>query len=157
MPSAAGIVSIQRAIGAPARGEEAGVCALTDVATLLLPESLHAASLARAFAQSHLCPEHGRDAEPAVMLLTSELVTHALLEGAPPVSVSMECEVSHIRITVTDAKSDDGGPESMPGDLSLTLIEKVSREWGREAGDFGETFWCTVPTGVIPRRQRLST
>jgi hypothetical protein len=133
------------------------MCDVTAVASSELPDSLHAAALARAFAQSHLCPEHGRAAEPAVMLLTSELVTHALLQGAPPVTVTMECEVSHIRIAVTDAKGGEPGTESMPGDLSLTLIEKISREWGRESADSGETFWCTVPTGVVPDREPLST
>jgi hypothetical protein len=133
------------------------MCAVTAVASSDLPESLHAASLARAFAQSHLCAEHGRDAEPAVMLLTSELVTHALLQGSPPVTVTIECEVSQIRISVTDANTDELGSDSMPADLSLTLIQKVSREWGRETTVAGETFWCVVPTGVIPRRRRLST
>jgi hypothetical protein len=132
------------------------MCSVTKAASSRLPDSLSAAALARAFAQSHLCPEHGRDAEPAVMLLTSELVTHALLSGAPPIEVSMECEVSLIRITVADARGGELGPDDMPGDLSLTLIEKVSREWGRETGESGERFWCTVPTGVIPRRGRLS-
>lgn len=131
------------------------MCALTDVASSQFPDSLHSAALARAFAQSHLCPEHGRDAEPAVMLLTSELVTHALVQGAPPVVVTMECAVSHIRIAVVDAKN-QGGDASMPGDLSLTLIQKISREWGRDTGESGETFWCTVPTGVVPSRGRLS-
>lgn len=133
------------------------MCDVTAAATSRLPDSFHAASLARAFAQSHLCPEHGRDAEPAVMLLTSELVTHALLQGSPPVTVAMECEVSQIRITVTDAKVSGTGPESMPADLSLTLIEKISREWGRDTGNSGESFWCTVPTGVIPQREPLTT
>lgn len=132
------------------------MCVVTAAATSELPDSLHAASLARAFAQSHLCPEHGRDAEPAVLLLTSELVTHALLREAPPVFVALECRVSHIRISVTDARTGPGGPESLPRDLSLTLIDKVSRDWGREDADVGETFWCTVPTGVVPERRRLS-
>ena len=132
------------------------MCVVTEMVSSRLPESLHAAALARAFAQSHLCQEHGRDAEPAVMLLTSELVTHALLHGAPPVVVTLECEVWQIRIAVEDARVDDRDAAPMPGDLSLTLIQKISRTWGREAGESGERFWCTVPTGIVPRRERLS-
>lgn len=133
------------------------MCAVTQSATSPLPASPHAAALARAFAQSHLCPEHGREAESAVMLLTSELVTHALLHGAPPFTVSVDCEVSQVRIAVSDVSSGGPGPGSRPGDLSMVLIEKISREWGHERLNGSETFWCTVPTGVVPPRGPVRT
>lgn len=138
------------------------MCAITPSASSPLPASPHASALARAFAQSHLCPEHGREAGSAVMLLTSELVTHALLHGDPPITVSVECEVSHVRIEVTDTKPAEPRPRAAPDDLgaddlSLVLIDKISRQWGKETTpDGGETFWCTVPTGVVPPRDPVA-
>lgn len=122
-----------------------------------LPSSAHASALARAFAQGHLCPEHGAEAEPAVMLLTSELVTHALRHGAPPISVALECEITQIRIVVRDGSPGSGRQPVRPEDLSLLIIEKISREWGREDTEGGGTVWCTVPTGVVPPRDPLVT
>jgi anti-sigma regulatory factor (Ser/Thr protein kinase) len=133
------------------------MCAVTQSASSPLPASPHASALARAFAQSHLCPEHGREAESAVMLLTSELVTHVVLHGEPPITVTVECEVSQVRIAVKDGRLNRFGPRSLPDDLSMILIEKISREWGKETRDGVETIWCTVPTGVIPPRERVRT
>lgn len=133
------------------------MCVVTQSASSPLPATPHASALARAFAQSHTCQEHGREAESAVMLLTSELVTHVVLHGEPPITVSVECQVSQVRIAVMDAKVDKPPPGSLPGDLSLVLIEKISREWGKETLDGAETIWCTVPTGVIPPRGAVRT
>jgi hypothetical protein len=143
------------------------MCTVTEAASSPLPGSPHAPALARAFAQAHVCPEHGRQAEPAVMLLTSELVTRAVVDGASSITVTVECQVSQVRIAVTNAEAADSmaGPTrgsaassaagSASAELSLLLIEKIARRWGREVTDSGETFWCTVPTGVIPGRDDL--
>lgn len=128
-------------------------CPATWPSTSSLPPSAQAPALARRFARRHLCRHHAEEAEAAVLLLTSELVTHALLATTGPIAVTVTCEISQVRILVTGS---GGSGEPAPGasDLSLLLVDKVSRQWGKDTRNGVETWWCTVPTGVLPPRQR---
>lgn len=130
---------------APARR----TCAATPRYSTPVPASADAAEVARAFAEAHLCEEHGHEAAGAVLLLVSELVTHALFYGAPPIVVTLECEVTRIRVTVTDGSPLVQTPDSVHRELSLVLIGNVAGDWALEPGPYGETFWCTIPTGPV--------
>jgi hypothetical protein len=125
------------------------VCAATPCFSTPVPASADAAEVARAFAAAHLCEEHGQEAAGAVLLLVSELVTHALFYGAPPIVVTLECEVSQVRVTVTDGSPLVGTPDSVHRELSLLLIGNVAGDWALEPGEYGETFWCTIPTRQV--------
>lgn len=123
-------------------------CPLTPCFSTPVAASADAAEEARAFVRAHLCEEHGLDAAGAALLLVSELVTHALFYGAPPIVVTLECEVSQLRITVTDGSPGVPTPDSVHRQISLALVQEVAGVCGLDPADHGETFWCTVPTGV---------
>ena len=124
------------------------ICACTPPFSTPVPASADAAEVARAFAEAHLCEEHAEHASGAVLLVVGELVTHALFYGAPPIVVTIECEVTRIRVTVTDGSPLVQTPDSVHRALSLILIDRLGGDRGRELAEHGETFWCTIPTGV---------
>lgn len=125
------------------------ICASTPPFSTPVPASADAAEVARAFTEAHLCEAHAEHASGAVLLVASELVTHALFYGAPPIVVTVECEVTRVRVTVTDGSPLVQTPDSAHRALSLILIDRLAGAWGREVTEHGETFWCTIPTGVV--------
>jgi hypothetical protein len=124
------------------------ICDRTPPFSTPVPASADAAEVARAFAEAHLCEEHTKQASGAVLLVVSELVTHALFYGAPPIVVTVECEVTQVRVTVTDGSPLVQTPDSVHRALSLILIDRLAGDWATELAEHGETFWCTIPTGV---------
>lgn len=129
------------------------MCDATPDASVNLPSSVHAPSTARDFVRRALCPVHGESAESAVKLVTSELVTNAVLYGAPPVSLSMTCAVREIRVAVTDGNTDMPVLPGPQEGLGLLLVEKIAKEWGTSARPDGKVVWCAVPTGVVPEER----
>lgn len=132
------------------------MCDYTPDSTCALPNSLQAPSFARGFVQSSLCCEHAQTAEAVVTLLTDELVTQALLYGAPPVTVTLRCLESEVAVEVADSAAEP--PESTAPDheLSRLLVDKISHSWGVERSECGKTVWCRVPSGALPKaRPRL--
>jgi hypothetical protein len=113
---------------------------------------VQAPSLARSFVQSMLCKEHAQSADAVVTLLTDELVTQALLYGAPPIEVTLKCHVTELTIEVADAAQEPTAPPAPDHELSMLLVDKVSHSWGTTMveGD-GKVVWCTVPSGALPR------
>ncbi len=123
------------------------VCAVTPLSTTALPAS--AGARVRAVVRTQLCPEHGQDAEAAAMLLAGELVSQAVSGGVGAVTLTLECQVSQIRIAVDHPLPARATP-APPSSVSRLLVEKVSRQCGREVGGTDVTLWCTLPTGVLP-------
>ena len=126
------------------------MCNVTPDSSCELPSSLHAPSLARGFVQSTLCREHAESAEPAVTLLTDELVTQAVLYGAPPVALTLRCGVIEVTIEVTDSAPEYAEPQKPSHELSMLLVDKVSHSWGSEPSDGGKLVWCKLPSGALP-------
>jgi hypothetical protein len=134
------------AVDRPGARTQRRACPVTPRFSTPVPPSADAADVARAFAEAHLCEAHATQAAGAVLLLVSELVTHALFYGAPPIVVTIECEVDRVRVTVTDGSPLLETPDSVHRQLSLRLVDNVAGAWGLETSADGETFWCTVPT-----------
>ncbi len=105
---------------------------------------------ARTWVEENLCSAHAADAEVAAMLLVGELVTHAELTGAGPHSVAVECAVTQLVITVRAGLPRPDARRGDEGRMQLLMVEKVSREWGMHDRPEGRTYWCTLPTGVVP-------
>ena len=145
------------------------MCDKTPKTFVSLSTSVDAPSRARSFADSALCPDHAAEADAAVKLMASEFVTDAVLYGAAPIEVSLECRVSDCVVTVTErstarrepegaathrlgtTRSGSGTPQR---ELSMLLVDKVAREWGIEPGAEGRRLWCTVPTGTVVHGSR---
>jgi anti-sigma regulatory factor (Ser/Thr protein kinase) len=126
------------------------MCRTTSTAACELPAAPEAASLVRSWVRESLCAEHASAAEAAAMLLASEAVTLAVLHGSPPLTVSMECRVTRVVISVADSARGDLVPVDLDDHLRVTLISKVAREWGVHLTQEGKVVWCTLPTGSVP-------
>jgi anti-sigma regulatory factor (Ser/Thr protein kinase) len=108
---------------------------------------------ARAFVAQTLGPDHP-GAEAAV-LLTSELVTNAVLHSDSREDGTVTVAVTHLgdwlRVEVSDAGSADSTPvvkDSGCADSGhgLFLVNALAREWGCCTGEGQTTVWFSIAT-----------
>lgn len=126
------------------------MCDATPEATVTLSSSVLAPSLARDFVEQHLCLHHADPAEGACKLVTSELVTNAVLYGEPPVTVRLTCGVREVRVEVGDGNHEKPVVRGAHEGLGLMLVEKIANDWGSVSTAEGKVVWCAVPTGFVP-------
>ena len=116
--------------------------ALPQPVTAPLPHDVRAPTLARCFLHQN------RDGLPQALienaeLLTSELVTNAVLHGQPP--IAMELAVTP---TTLDVAIDDGGPNlpvldtsavsgTQPHGRGLQIVDTIANQWGVQKGPRG--------------------
>ena len=109
---------------------------------------------ARQFVRDRVCQKHGVLARGALALVTSELVTNAVLHGTPPITVDIACHVSKIWLAVRDLgeglSSLAPRPPSPGLGLGLKIVDQVSDEWGSRTLEHGSVVWCLIGTGVMP-------
>jgi two-component sensor histidine kinase len=84
-----------------------------------------------------------------VELVTSELVTNALLHGARPCSLTLSLSGRLLRIEVSD-----GAPDRLPslcssdprneGGRGLRLCGDLAERWGTDIGSFNKTVWAEM-------------
>ncbi len=89
--------------------------------------------------------------EPAT-LLTSELVTNAVLHARSAVEVTVRLDDGQLWVGVSD--SDTGppvhkryGPEAATG-RGLLLVERIARAWGTEVSAAGKIVWFCLDAGA---------
>lgn len=97
----------------------------------------------------HLCADAGTPPETTdtALLLTSELVTNAVLHGEGSVALAAEVEPRRIRVTVTDDGT--GVPHRRRSEALLTeggrgllLVDRLATQWGvLPAEPAGKTVW----------------
>jgi hypothetical protein len=105
---------------------------------------------ARTVARAALCLHHAAAADAAVELIASELVTDSVRHGAPPIELTIECHVTEVVVTVTDAGSWRPPAQGEAPDLSWVLVDKIARSWGVEPTSTGRMLWCSIPSGAVP-------
>jgi hypothetical protein len=92
-----------------------------------LPSDESAPRVARAAVDEWLV-----DADPRVhgdaRSLVTELVTHAVRRGSPPIELSLARDGERLRVEVADAGGADG-PEA-PDDWSRRVIDALAERWG---------------------------
>jgi anti-sigma regulatory factor (Ser/Thr protein kinase) len=123
------------------------MCAVTQPAEIHLPTTTHAPASARAFLRAAACSEHNARVLDEAELLVSELATNAVLHGAPPVTVRVECDGSvGLCVSVTDhdphpPRELAAGPDDESG-RGITLVDLISDRWGvhQHLGD-GKEVW----------------
>jgi len=111
------------------------MCAVTPPAQMHLPDSVQAPATARAFLRGAACSTHQAQVLDEAELLVSELATNAVLHGAPPIIVRVECDGSDgLRVSVTDGNPQPPIPR-VPGHDDATgrgirLVDAISDRWG---------------------------
>ena len=106
------------------------------------------ARLARDFARSHL-GEVERDTLDSVLLVTTELVTNAVLHASRgPIDMRIEVNPASVLVRVFDSEPRE--PTMRPHHVERTngrgiaLVSMVSAEWGTVLHDGGKTVWALV-------------
>lgn len=112
---------------------------------------LHGVKMARTFVRKHL-HQWGLDAQvDDLELMTSELVTNALLHADSDVDLRMREYEDHLRVEVRDsdpmpavpepiALSNEPGSESEHG-RGLVIVDALASEWGNSPSGRGKTIW----------------
>jgi anti-sigma regulatory factor (Ser/Thr protein kinase) len=130
------------------------MCALTPDTVVELPTDMRAPSQARALLRDTACRAHVVSLDIA-MLLASEVVTNAVLHGAPPITLRTYCtEPGRLKIEVSDTGASmpvaiDAGLDADHG-RGLILLDMLATDWGVQPQDPGKTVWFRL-TGE-PRR-----
>lgn len=82
-------------------------------------------------------------------LLTSELVTNAVVHGSPPIRLDIQINGGRLRVAVGDATPHrrpvlrEAGPSDAHG-RGLTIVDLLAEAWGVISDDFGKTVWFTL-------------
>jgi anti-sigma regulatory factor (Ser/Thr protein kinase) len=115
-------------------------------AVLTLPPELPSVRAARRFVQER-CDGLGLSDERCddALLLTSELVTNAVLHGRSEVCVEVTASAELVRIAVLDENSRHPAPVREDHDAldgrGLALVDAVASRWGVDDRPMGKSVW----------------
>jgi anti-sigma regulatory factor (Ser/Thr protein kinase) len=125
------------------------VCIETPRAELALDMTPSAARRARAFVRMSRCPVHEGTVLDDALLLVTEMVANAVMHGAPPLSIAVECDKRTVEVRVRDgsavrpkqrrvtAEDEDG--------RGLLLVSSVADSWGVDAlASGGKEVWVRL-------------
>ena len=110
---------------------------------------------ARAFVRSEL--QQQAVPEPpleTVILLTSELVSNALLHARTEVDLRLVMEASGVRVEVHDGGvrrpplSPAPAPPAATSGRGLMMVEALAGRWGVDGADDGKTVWFELPVAL---------
>ena len=128
--------------------------------TRRLDASSSAPSQARAFVAQELQAELGELYEQSLcddaLLLTSELVTNAVLHARTGVELSVVTGMGAIHVEVSD--DDPGVPRQRTADLDalggrgLALVAALAGDWGVRLAPPGKVVWFELP---LPKGRRV--
>jgi len=91
------------------------------------------------------------------VLLTSEVVTNALVHGVPPLTVTVVCGAGLVRVEVVDQSPQmpvrlAGGPDATRG-RGLLVVEALSSRWGADPlPEGGKAVWFEVAPAAAGSR-----
>jgi anti-anti-sigma regulatory factor/anti-sigma regulatory factor (Ser/Thr protein kinase) len=124
------------------------------VARLALLPAPTSAAAARAFVRQH-CSRWGLgDLVDVATLLTSELVTNAIVHAATPIELRLELQEPHLNIVVHD--HDPRAVRALRAGQSehqrgLLIVDSVAKAWGiRQDPAGGKLIWCALPVPAAP-------
>jgi anti-sigma regulatory factor (Ser/Thr protein kinase) len=126
------------------------------MATLHLEPVVESTPIARHWVAAHL-RDLPSDVSGCAALLTSELVTNAVLHAATPMCVTLHILPDRIRVDVADCNPSfpaikEYGRDAATG-RGLTLFNTLASDWGVQAVDGGKIVWFEVAVDfpVAPR------
>ena len=119
---------------------------------------------ARAFVRSEL--EQQAVPEPPLetaILLTSELVSNALLHARTEVDLLLVMAASAVRVEVHDGNTRQPHPPAAPAPLDATsgrgllMVDALAGRWGIDGTGNGKTVWFELPVALPGRDDQRST
>jgi GAF domain-containing protein/anti-sigma regulatory factor (Ser/Thr protein kinase) len=118
------------------------------MSTLHLEPVVESTPVARHWVTAHL-RDLPADVIGCAALLTSELVTNAVLHAATPMSVTLHILPDRIRVDVADGNPafpsiKEYGQDAATG-RGLTLFNTLASNWGVQAVDGGKIVWFELP------------
>jgi anti-sigma regulatory factor (Ser/Thr protein kinase) len=111
----------------------------------------------RAFVEATLAAWDCNDPGRVAVLLTSEVVTNAIVYAGGVIRVGLTLRDQMLQVEVTDRSS--SLPELRPFDSSavngrgMWLVHRLARAWGTRVAGEGKVVWFVVPVGphrVLP-------
>lgn len=107
----------------------------------------------RDFVLAH-APDLPSDTEDVLRLLTSELVTNAVLHARTPLEVGMTVSQRSVVVTVHDLDLDRPAQQPYPGregGWGLGLVTALAQQYAMEVHvEGGKTAWFRLPRGAMP-------
>ncbi len=94
------------------------------------------------------CAALSATARETAVLLTSELVTNAVLHGQPPIGITIERDRQVLKVTVTD--TNPARPVLSPRRLAasdhwgLQIVDALAAAWGVQDRPVGKAVWFYV-------------
>jgi GAF domain-containing protein/anti-sigma regulatory factor (Ser/Thr protein kinase) len=118
------------------------------MATLHLEPMVESTPIARHWVAAHL-RDLPSEVSGCAALLTSELVTNAVLHAGTPMCVTLHILPNRIRVDVADGNPlfpsiKEYGREAATG-RGLTLFNTLASDWGVQAVDGGKIVWFELP------------
>jgi GAF domain-containing protein len=146
-------------VGVPAEGEGTETPSLgtthDGMWTLRLEPVVQSTPMARHWVAAHL-QDLPRETAECAGLLTSELVTNAVLHAATPLSITLHLMTDRIRVDVADGSPvvpalKEYGTEAATG-RGLTLFNTLASSWGVQPVPGGKIVWFELPVDfpVVP-------
>lgn len=132
-----------------------GGCAVTLPSECRLPNSPTAPYAARDFVRRMACPRHLANVDDAC-LLVSEVVTNALLHGAPPLALTCRCVGTAVLFSVSDHRPQRAPLASHPagnddeGGRGLAIVELLAAQWGVHDDAGGKSVWFLLDNTPLP-------
>lgn len=128
------------------------MCANSELQITAVAADLFASRRAREFITASSCRRHCGAHLDDMVLLTTEVVTNAVLHGCPPITIAVESSERACRVTVSD-----GCPQhpraarpsvDSQGGRGLMIIERLADGWGVEPRPgFGKAVWFEFAPG----------
>ena len=124
------------------------MCVITPPSKCALNGCPSSAAQARRFVEGAVCREHAQEeACGDAVLLASELVAHSLTIGTRPTTLSIDCQVSRLEISLGASGHEFQNPGAYPR-LRTFLIEQLATGWGVEDMEHGRSYWCVLGTHI---------
>lgn len=111
------------------------------------PADITSPRAARAFVGG-LLPKPDGETRDLALVLTSELVTNAVLHAGTRVDVNVEIGTDHMRVEVSDSDPRLPLPTACapdaPGGRGLFLVQELASDWGTATCPGGKVVWFTL-------------
>ena len=144
------VLCLHRTAGGTGEGISPALLGRTrdGMAVLELEPVVESTPLARHWVTAHL-RDLPSEVASCASLLTSELVTNAVLHAATPICVTLHVLPDRIRVDVADRSTaipalKDYGRDAATG-RGLTLFNTLASDWGVEGTDGGKIVWFELP------------